>query len=296
MQNPNQIKSFISVVQVNDPESTSPKRVYSSISRDSFGSNDQVFYYEDKNNNSMIKSKVTKNEESKQKNIVKTTYSSDGGKSVEAKVEPILKQPEFIQIDENRFEEIFYSKDGENDVKTRIINQRNEDGSIDRTHIITTYFSNGEFKTEGFVETIYDDNNTSSSNWSLEQEDLNKKKYERIYSLKGDQYDLMRNYFKNLDNEGFINKTEFRNHIILQVKDRLNIVRVTEKQIDNAIDSIDFNKSGDIDFDQFLEFLCLFFSSKYNIKRKIVSVLTGRSNLHEENGKKNLVLKPEKML
>ncbi|CAF0881976.1 unnamed protein product [Brachionus calyciflorus] len=190
------------------------------------------------------------------------------------------------KFEPEKIEEVLYSKNGDYDVETRIISTKNADGSIDRTTITKTFLSNGDIEKEAYVETIFEPKYLSSSNSSCNKRDDegSRKSYQFVYEISLKQFELMEKYFKKLDKNGYIYKEELKEHIKLQVKERKRVCRVNEKQIDKAIDIVDATNDGYIDFNQFIQFMSLFFSSKYNIKKKIVSVLNGQSYSHFEPG------------
>lgn len=196
-----------------------------------------------------------------------------------------LIRPVYNRINDNCYEEIFYTNNGEHDVETKIINQKNEDGSVDRTTITTSFFPDGEIKQEAFVETIFEESFSSSSS-SLEKQnsDSPKRNYQLLYGMTKRQFDLMETYFKKLEKNGYIHKNELKSHILFQAIERKNVCKVKENQVSQAVDSLDSSDDNSIDFNQFIQFMSLFFSSKYNIRRKIVSVLNGQSYSHFEPG------------
>lgn len=57
----------------------------------------------------------------------------------------------------------------------------------------------------------------------------------------------------------------------------------TEQQIMNALEIID-SDSNDLDFDEFIDFMTLFFASKNNLKTRINNVLHGHQFTHSNNG------------
>ena len=60
-------------------------------------------------------------------------------------------------------------------------------------------------------------------------------------------------------------------------------VTATEQQIVNALDIID-SDSNDLDFDEFIDFMTLFFASKNNLKTRINNVLHGHQFTHTNTG------------
>lgn len=260
-------RSYISIVHISD-ESKRNKTFFDISSSSSFSTSSSS--ESSKTDNSTI--------------YIKYNNLNNSNKNSQEKMDQLgLKQPVYKRINENCYEEIFYAKHGEHDLETRIINQKNYDGSVDRTTVTTTFLPNGEVKQEAFVESIFEENFCSSDS-SLEKENSDKKNYQLLYALTKRQFDLMEVYFEKLQLNGYIQKNELKSHILFQVKERKNVCKVNENQINRAIDSIDISKDGFIDFNGFIQFMSLFFSSKYNIKRKITSVLNGQSYSHFEPG------------
>ncbi|RMZ93481.1 hypothetical protein BpHYR1_038055 [Brachionus plicatilis] len=107
--------------------------------------------------------------------------------------------------------------------------------------------SSSEIKQEAFVETIFEEN-FSSSNSSLGKENLDnsKRDYQLLYAMTKRQFDLMETYFKKLEKNGYIQKNELKSHILSQVLDRKNVCKANEKQISRAIDSLESSNDANI--------------------------------------------------
>lgn len=110
------------------------------------------------------------------------------------------------------------------------------------------------------------------------------RKYQRDYYLKDEQYSLLKEYFGIYSNDELIDRNLFESHLIKYALAGRRELRVKNSDIKNALDVIDSDSNYFIDFNEFLDFLTLFFASKYNLKKKIISVLNGHQYSHSQAG------------
>lgn len=124
----------------------------------------------------------------------------------------------------------------------------------------------------------------SNSNQSFYS--LVKRKYQNDYELGDEQFDFIKSCFDRMDQrDDYVNKYVFKNYIIDQVRERGSVMNnVSETDIERALDLLDSDHDGDLDFNEYLDFLYLFFAKKQNARRRIVNVLNGRSYSHARKG------------
>lgn len=243
----------------------------------------------------------TSNSSQKDENIFIGQQSSGGG-TVENNVTDRTRfsddedDEEMVILDSGSEEISWATTESGNDVRTWIKVRKNADKSWERTtHVTTFYRDTGQSHTETYYETFFDDEsdtNQSSDNDddSLEEETV-RKRYEKNYELKGNQYDLLKKCFDKMEdnnnNKGFINQALLKAHIEVQVRERDRLIRADEESIDRALSTIDKDEDANINFQDFLDFLYLFFASKKNLRTKVVSILTGHRRSHATPGKLN---------
>jgi hypothetical protein len=186
-------------------------------------------------------------------------------------------------------------KEGENVVTVTTLNEKNPiDMSLKKTTTTVTKYPDGRVEKTTYLEVIeneVDPNASFDSNDSFGNTHfyhLIKKKYEDDYDLKENQFDLIKSCFDKLDKrDDYINKYVFRHYIMDQVSERATKVTATERDVNRAIDAVDFDNDGDIDFNEYLDFLFLFFAKRQNIRRRIVNILNGHSFSHTRKGELN---------
>lgn len=111
-------------------------------------------------------------------------------------------------------------------------------------------------------------------------------KYKCDYFLKDDQYTLLKEYFDMYASDELIDRNLFETHLIKYAlcANRKETIHARDTDIKNALDVIDSDSNYFIDFNEFLDFLTLFFANKTTLKRKIISVLNGHQYSHSQAG------------
>lgn len=72
--------------------------------------------------------------------------------------------------------------------------------------------------------------------------------------------------------------------IQVQVKDRSRLIRADEETIERTLNTIDTDKDENVSFQEFLDYLYLFFASKKNFRAKVVNILNGHKRKHLARG------------
>ena len=111
---------------------------------------------------------------------------------------------------------------------------------------------------------------------------LIKKKYVHDYQLTDEQYQLIKEYFNRFQKDDLIPKSLLKGHLLQVLSNKKKVV-AKEADIANALDVIDVD-SNDLDFDEFIDFMTLFFASKFNLKNRITNVLNGHQFTHAKHG------------
>jgi Ca2+-binding EF-hand superfamily protein len=115
------------------------------------------------------------------------------------------------------------------------------------------------------------------------------RKYQCDYNLKDKQYFLIKNYFDTYSSDDeLIDRNLFQNHLIKYSEKARIELKANENDIKNSLEVIDSDSNYFIDFNEFLDFLTLFFASKPNLKDKIISVLNGHQYSHSSAGYLNV--------
>lgn len=147
--------------------------------------------------------------------------SSEDGK---AQADDDDDDDEEYEVQESGSEEITWSRDGDNEVRTLIKLKRNEQNhSWEKTTVVTTFFPNGQSHTDTYYETLFDDEEDEDErssddgdddhNMSALDEESVRRRYEKFYQLRGNQYDLLKKCFRKMESEGFISRPLLRVHI-----------------------------------------------------------------------------------
>jgi hypothetical protein len=111
--------------------------------------------------------------------------------------------------------------------------------------------------------------------------------YTQVYQLKEEQYDLVKKFFERKKRGNNLNNKLLRLLMAECLKNRKE-VKASEEDIDRALRSVDANRDDKITFDEFMNLLLLFFSSKENLERRVEQAIkikrsgsTARLNLTE---------------
>jgi hypothetical protein len=173
------------------------------------------------------------------------------------------------------------------------------DFSLTKTTTTTTLYPDGRVDKSSYLELIESDMDINASFFESGSSDsslgnqryfynLIRKKYEDDYALSPGQFDLIKGCFEKLDKrDEYISTFVFRHYILDQVRERADSTMTTqadETAVERAIAAVDTDADGDIDFNEYLDFLYLFFAKRQNVRRRIVSVLNGRSFSHTRKG------------
>jgi hypothetical protein len=125
---------------------------------------------------------------------------------------------------------------------------------------------------------------------SAEQDEANireKLNYTQVYQLKEEQYDLVKRFFERKKHGNNLNNKLLRLLMAECLKGRKE-VKASAEDIDRALRSVDANRDDQITFDEFMNLLLLFFSSKENLERRVEQAIkikrctdNSRINLNE---------------
>ena len=108
------------------------------------------------------------------------------------------------------------------------------------------------------------------------------------FGLEEKQFETVKSCFDRLrKRDDCINKYIFKEYICDQVKERAQVVIASDKDLDRVIEAIDSDGDGEINFNEYLDFLFLFFSRRQNVRRRIMNVLNGRSQSLKKKGTLN---------
>ena len=176
----------------------------------------------------------------------------------------------------------------ENLVTIKALNEQNA-----KTKIVMGTSSGAKTVKSTYVEDVQNMMSSSLESSSVKNSfsnrsfyNLIKKKYENDYGLKENQFETIKSCFDRLGKkDDYINKYILKQYICDQIKERARVVIASEKDVNRAIEAIDSDGDGKIDFNEYLVFLYLFFAKRQNVRRRIVNVLNGQSLTHTNKGK-----------
>ena len=117
------------------------------------------------------------------------------------------------------------------------------------------------------------------------------RKYQYDYNLKENQYFLIKDFFDtySIGDDELIDRNLFQNHLIKYSQNKARIeLKANEADIIHSLEVIDSDSNYFIDFNEFLDYLTLFFASKLNLKKKLISVLNGHQYSHATSGYLNM--------
>jgi hypothetical protein len=181
--------------------------------------------------------------------------------------------------------------DGDDEIKTTIVVKNNPDGSVTKTTTIVTTTPDGSVSTRRKVETtsapkLIEESQPNEKAESAKQQqqpeqDPRKAEYEKKFNITGKQYDLLTSYFDNLNKKGYISIDDLKEQLKEQVKQRKEL-DVDEARIQHALEAIDSDNDRQIDFDEFLNMMNLFFAHKNNIRKRILNLLENHKGAHQK--------------
>ncbi|CAF1114477.1 unnamed protein product [Brachionus calyciflorus] len=97
------------------------------------------------------------------------------------------------------------------------------------------------------------------------------------YKINDEQFELCRDFF-NEKRDG----TNLNNSILrVLMREALKVrsqVKANEQDVDRALEAVDENKDDKITFDEFVQLLLLFFSSKNNVENRVSNILKAKLN------------------
>ncbi|CAF0881957.1 unnamed protein product [Brachionus calyciflorus] len=96
--------------------------------------------------------------------------------------------------------------------------------------------------------------------------------------------ELMSKHVHLLNYYGNIEIKELKNNLILYLVQNRDRIRFSEMELDSCLKSIDYNSDGVLNYVEFVDFFCLFFSSKQTIRKNLLSVLNEHNVNHTESG------------
>lgn len=113
------------------------------------------------------------------------------------------------------------------------------------------------------------------------------------YKITEAAFDLSHQFFNEHQENDLISNSMLSSVISESIKDR-NDVNATQNHIDSALKAIDSDNDDKINFDEFIRFLYLFFSSKNNFRQRVFRVLecqfsSGTLNNDEANDTKKFL-------
>jgi hypothetical protein len=114
--------------------------------------------------------------------------------------------------------------------------------------------------------------NDDDSNNAVQQQQQQRFNYTHVFRLKEEQYDLVKKFFERKKRGNNLNNGLLRLLMAECLKGRKE-VQASSEDIDRALRSVDGNRDDQITFDEFMNLLLLFFSSKENLERRVEQAL-----------------------
>lgn len=105
--------------------------------------------------------------------------------------------------------------------------------------------------------------------WLRKEEILNK------YKINEEQFELCREFFNEKKDGSLLSNHILRSLMREAIKKRPQ-VKAEESDIDRALEAVDEDKDDKVTFDELVQFLLLFFSSKTNVENRIGNILKAR--------------------
>lgn len=98
-------------------------------------------------------------------------------------------------------------------------------------------------------------------------------------------YALVKEFFEEQKDDQVLLKNDLLRFLLKNtLNQRTELKGVSEEDIERALKTIDSNQDDKINFDEFIQLLSLFFSSKNNLKQRITGVLNNQANGHQNPG------------
>lgn len=114
-------------------------------------------------------------------------------------------------------EETTWSHDGPKDIRTKVQLKRNTmNCSWEKTTVVTTFFPDGFSHTDTYYETLFDDDEDEECNMNDIENDNVRRRYEKLYQLQPNQFELIKKCFSRMENNGFICPKILRTHILVR--------------------------------------------------------------------------------
>ena len=114
-----------------------------------------------------------------------------------------------------------------------------------------------------------------------EQVNKQRQNYIQAYKLKEPQFDLVKEFFSKKQRGNNLSNKLLRLLMTECLKGRKE-VKASQADIDRALKSVDGNSDDRITFDEFLNLLLLFFSSKENLEMRVEQAIKIKRNASEE--------------
>ena len=89
------------------------------------------------------------------------------------------------------------------------------------------------------------------------------------FKLKEGTFELAREFFDEQKDDGLLKNDLLKYLLKNAISQRMEMVDVTEEDVDRALKTVDSDNDDKVNFDEFVQLLALFFSSKNNIKQRI---------------------------
>jgi hypothetical protein len=160
-----------------------------------------------------------------------------------------------------------------------ILDNADEDSSEDE--VIYNSDGNNAFFNELTEKTTLDENSIKTSDNSINN--LVEKQYIDNFNLSKNQFSLIKTYFEENQHDNNI-KIALLLDDILEYAKCYESFKASRSDLYNCLKLIDTDNDGLIDFNDIIEFITLTFISKYNFKKKILSILNSRKFSHQNIG------------
>lgn len=114
--------------------------------------------------------------------------------------------------------------------------------------------------------------------------DPERTKYVEEFNISENTYNLVKDFYEDQKASrvyGLL-ETDLLRYLFVNALDRKELEGITEEDVDRALKVVDGDNDNKVTFDEFIQLLSLFFSSKNNIKQRINGVLNNK--YHEKDG------------
>jgi len=122
----------------------------------------------------------------------------------------------------------------------------------------------------------------------IEEIDSEKTKYTEQFNISENTYNLVKEFYEDQKVSKLYGllESDLLRYLLVNSLGREELEGVTEEDVNRAIKAVDADNDNKVTFDEFIQLLSLFFSSKNNIKQRITGVLNNVSEIknHEKSG------------